>query len=302
VIRYTVVGGWLGSGKTTLINRMLESADGERIAVVVNDVGEINIDAGLIRSRGTETIELTNGCVCCSIGGSLAITLRDLVVGDGPGHRPPDRIVVEASGVADPAKVASYGDRRVLRPDGVLVTFDAVDGLRRLADETYGAMVRHQLEGADVIVMTKCDLATADQFVAAHNWCRANLPAVTVVESLDAALASLVDAAPVRVASTAAEVPSQPAPVLSFETRTWRPDGPVDVSMLLDDLAAARIVRAKGVVRDRSGQRCLVQFVDGGEGVAAPTDVDLPEALVLISTAADLDAFLAAVGRAARSY
>lgn len=284
MINYTVVGGWLGSGKTTLINRMLEMTHAERIAVVVNDVGEINIDAALIRSRGTETIELTNGCVCCSIGGSLAITLRDLVVGDGPDHQPPDRIIVEASGVADPAKVASYGDRRVLRSDRVIVTFDCVDGLRRLADETYGPMVRHQLDVADVLVLTKSDLATPEQIVAAHNWCRSHVPETPVVEAFEVALNLAVER----------EGPSKPAPALPLEARTWRPDGAVDVEALVANLDDGRIVRAKGVVRDLDGDRRLVQFTDGAGGSAYPSDLDLPEALVLIATSPDLDAFLAA--------
>ncbi len=94
-----VIGGWLGAGKTTLLNRLLRAADaGERIAVLVNDVGEVNLDVDLVASRDGDTVELTNGCVCCTIGDSLSATLRDLVLGD----RPPDRVVVEASGIAEP--------------------------------------------------------------------------------------------------------------------------------------------------------------------------------------------------------
>ncbi|HBM56866.1 MAG TPA: cobalamin biosynthesis protein P47K, partial [Acidimicrobiaceae bacterium] len=101
-----VLGGWLGAGKTTLLNRLLRAAsDGERIAVVVNDVGEVCLDAELVAARDGDTVELTNGCVCCSIGDSLGVTLRDLVLSD----RPPDRLVIEASGVAEPDRVAAYG-------------------------------------------------------------------------------------------------------------------------------------------------------------------------------------------------
>ena len=112
-----VLGGWLGAGKTTLVNRLLRAAHDERIAVVVNDIGEVNLDAELIAARDGDTVELTNGCVCCSMGESLALTLRDLVLSE----RPPDRLVVEASGVAEPDRVAVYGDRRRIRPDGVVV-------------------------------------------------------------------------------------------------------------------------------------------------------------------------------------
>ena len=122
-IPMVVLGGWLGSGKTTLLNRLLRASGGERFAVVVNDVGAVNLDAELVAARDGATVELTNGCVCCSIGDSLALTLRDLVLSD----RPPDRLVIEASGVAEPDRFAAYGDRRRIRLDGVVV---AVDGTR----------------------------------------------------------------------------------------------------------------------------------------------------------------------------
>ena len=113
-----VLGGWLGSGKTTLVNRLLAEAPGdERIVVLVNDIGEVDVDAALIASRTGDTVELTNGCACCTIGGSLGLALRDQVLGPNP----PDRLVVEASGVAEPDRVAAYGDRRRIRPDGVVV-------------------------------------------------------------------------------------------------------------------------------------------------------------------------------------
>ena len=122
-IPMVAVGGCLGSGKTTLLNRFLRASGGERLSAVVNDVGAVNLDAELVAARDGGTVELTNGCVCCSIGDSLALTLRDLVLSD----RPPDRLVIEASGVAEPDRVAAYGDRRRIRLDGVVV---AVDGTR----------------------------------------------------------------------------------------------------------------------------------------------------------------------------
>jgi len=181
LIPMVVLGGWLGAGKTTLLNRLLRAAgDGERIAVVVNDVGEVCLDAELVAARDGDTVELTNGCVCCSIGDSLGVTLRDLVLSD----RPPDRLVIEASGVAEPDRVAAYGDRRRLRLDGVVVAIDAVDVVDRACHVTYGPLVRRQAAAAELLVVTKADVA-ADGGSAARAWCADVAPDTPVVEASD---------------------------------------------------------------------------------------------------------------------
>ncbi len=166
-IPMVVLGGWLGAGKTTLVNRLLRAAHDERIAVVVNDIGEVNLDAELIAARDGDTVELTNGCVCCSMGESLALTLRDLVLSE----RPPDRLVVEASGVAEPDRVAVYGDRRRIRPDGVVDIWQpwafvgalaAYIGWRKLSDTA------EQFEEA-LINPTYCTRRSAD-YLNPDNW------------------------------------------------------------------------------------------------------------------------------------
>ncbi|MTA40145.1 MAG: GTP-binding protein, partial [Actinobacteria bacterium] len=92
-----VIGGYLGSGKTTLLNALLESAQ-EPIAVIVNDFGEVNIDGSLISAVHDDVIELTNGCICCAVGTSLADVLFTIL----DRAELPSQIVIEASGVADP--------------------------------------------------------------------------------------------------------------------------------------------------------------------------------------------------------
>ncbi len=163
----TVIGGWLGSGKTTLLNQLLRGAT-ERVAIVVNDVGELNIDANLIERSDDELVELTNGCVCCTIGGSLAITLRELSLRNPR----PDRIVIEASGVAEPAKVARFGDRSVVPLEAIIVTADATDIRRRVEDPVYGALAAAQLDQADRVVATKLDLVPAGEAEEVKAWLR----------------------------------------------------------------------------------------------------------------------------------
>lgn len=101
----SVISGFLGSGKTTLLNNLLNNREGSEIAVVVNDFGEINIDSELIseiRSETDNTIDLKNGCICCTLGTSLLESLLDLLNRE----KPPGHIVIESSGVSDPLGIA----------------------------------------------------------------------------------------------------------------------------------------------------------------------------------------------------
>ncbi len=125
----TLLGGYLGSGKTTLLNDLLRRTD-RPIAVLVNDVGEINIDAALLQRRSADTIELTDGCVCCSISESLGSTLADM----RRRPTPPDHVVIELSGVADPTQVMPWAESDGFRLDGVVVLVDATNFRERLAD------------------------------------------------------------------------------------------------------------------------------------------------------------------------
>ena len=99
----TIIGGYLGAGKTTLVNHLLRNAQGRRLAILVNEFGELPIDADLIEARDDDIISLSGGCVCCSYGNDLIMAMMDMARMEPR----PDHIVLEASGVALPAAIAS---------------------------------------------------------------------------------------------------------------------------------------------------------------------------------------------------
>ena len=178
-VAVTVVGGYLGAGKTPLLNHLLSVAD-ERVAVLVNDFGALDIDAQLLDRSDGSTVTLPNGCICCSLADGLAAALDDLAELEPR----PERVVIEASGVADPAGIAAYCHRRPYRLDLVVVLVDAAHLAAHVVDEYVGETVRSQLVSADLVVVNKADLADPDeaaQIVEIHT---PGTPAVAAVEAV----------------------------------------------------------------------------------------------------------------------
>jgi len=167
-ILLTVIGGYLGAGKTTLLNHVLRDAGDRRLAVLVNDFGAINIDAELIESREGEMLSLTNGCICCGIGGDFIAALARLRDVDDP----PEQVVVEASGVADPAQIAIFGDMPGYVRDAVVVVADAETVRARAEDEHTGFQVLAQLRAADLLVINKTDLVESTALDELRAWLR----------------------------------------------------------------------------------------------------------------------------------
>ena len=155
----TTIGGYLGAGKTTLLNDVLSGTHGLRIAVLVNDFGAISIDEKLIVGRDGEIISLANGCACCSIAGDLATALDKFVQLDIR----PDHILVEASGVADPARITRLAASPGLEPRGTIALADSETIRTRVNDKFVGRLIRDQLVRADLIVLNKMDLLDGHQ-------------------------------------------------------------------------------------------------------------------------------------------
>lgn len=156
----TLLTGFLGSGKTTLLNAWLRSPELYNAAVIVNEFGEVGIDHALIASSSENTIELSTGCLCCTVRGDLVDTLRELIVKREKGEvRAFDRVVIETTGLADPAPVIqalmTFPVARRFRLRQVVTTVDAANGARTL--DQHPESVK-QAAVADEIVITKTDL------------------------------------------------------------------------------------------------------------------------------------------------
>lgn len=243
----TVIGGFLGAGKTTLLNRLLTAPGGRRIAVLVNDFGRIDIDAALIRSRTDDMISLANGCACCSVAGDLTKALIDLAQRTDP----PDAIVLEASGLADPRGIAQVAlANPALRLDGLLTVVDAETLDERLADRDTGPMVTAQLDAADLILLAKLDLLSADDQARARNLLAARFAGRPVVESSHGDLPADVLLGIGSQRDLAHEPVPSPDHARPFRSWTLEARSPLDRGRTMAFLAALppALIRAKGLV------------------------------------------------------
>jgi G3E family GTPase len=177
-IPVTVLTGYLGAGKTTLLNRILSEPHGKKFAVIVNEFGEIGIDNDLVVNADEEVFEMNNGCICCTVRGDLVRIIEGLMRRKGKF----DAIIVETTGLADPAPVAQtfFMDENVgakTKLDAVVTVADAKWLKDRLKD---APEAKNQIAFADVIVVNKTDLVSADELRDVEGHIRAINPYATL--------------------------------------------------------------------------------------------------------------------------
>jgi G3E family GTPase len=245
----TVIGGYLGAGKTTLINHLLRNANGLRLAVLVNEFGELSIDADLIEAEEDGLMSISGGCVCCAYGNDMIGVLEDIRDAK-PGF---DHVLLEASGVALPASImTTVGLVRGLRPDATVVLADAEQIRRNAANKFLSDTIQRQLEQADIILVTKADLVTSEQLADVTEWLKDRAPNARIVsaEKGRVSLDAIIGALPLPVRG----IPPSRSPHSDFASTVLRPDGPVDAEALAASLAAdPTVTRAKGYVAQKDG-------------------------------------------------
>lgn len=278
----TIIAGYLGAGKTTLINQILRNANGQRLAVLVNDFGALPIDADLIEAKDDDLIALAGGCVCCSYGDDLMLALSKMREMDPK----PDHVLLETSGVALPDKIAGavslFGtDIQVL---GVVVLADA-EGLPAQLQDTYLAdTIIRQLGAADLVVLTKTDLATQDQLNGSRFNVGRHARGATLVENSGDILHHVLSP---NISRTPAAFDAGPHHI-ELTSRTFTPTGTVDAHALAQSLADTdAVVRAKGhLMNEPDGALVTLQLV-GKRFTLTQADPALNPGIVIIEKKTD---------------
>lgn len=281
-IPVTIIGGYLGAGKTTLVNRLLRNAGGLRLAVLVNDFGALPIDADLIEARDGDLLSIAGGCICCSYGSDLVAALIDL----GARHPAPEHLVIETSGVALPGAVAqSIGLVAGLSLDGIAVAVDAETIVARAGDRYLADTITRQIDAADLLVLTKLDLLDPVARDGRRGWMREHWPDTRIVEAIAGDVPPAVLLGRHREEVDDTRLAPMTAHEVEYVTIGLHVPAPVAPEALATALAAAdpALLRAKGFVTDRTGATHAIQIV-GRRGASAPatTSVTMPDHIMCI--------------------
>ena len=275
MIPVAIVTGFLGSGKTTLISRILRDPAFTRTAVIVNEFGEIGLDHELIASSDETLLALTTGCLCCAIRSDLVATLLDLQLRREAADILYDRVLIETSGLADPAPIL-----HALMTDRDITQHHVIDGVVTVVDTLHGAATlnrhpeaRRQIALADRLLLSKTDLAEPS---AALRECLTALNPGAPMDATHAAAPAILFS-DTHVADRLATLPEDSAPspfvrarhtdgIETFSLQRDRPIPALALTLLLEALAehcGARLLRLKGLVniQEMPGQPAVIHGV-----------------------------------------
>lgn len=180
-IPITIIGGFLGSGKTTLLNHILTRDHGMRAAILVNDYGEVNIDSQLLAGKTDgDIIDLPNGCICCTLARGLVEVIENIIHASNP----PERIIIEASGISSPNQIKNILDLPKLQAhifvERIITVVDALN-TKRIASAVM--FVEDQIKSADILIINKTDLVNDTELLDVLEWIKELAPGSPQVQT-----------------------------------------------------------------------------------------------------------------------
>lgn len=301
-IPVTVIGGYLGAGKTTLVNHLLRHAGGLKLAVMVNDFGALPIDQDLIESQDGNVIGIAGGCVCCSYGSDLIDALIDMAA-----RTPrPDAMIIETSGVALPGPVASSVTLVAgYEVDGIVVLADAETVRERGADRYLADTIERQLADANLVVLNKVDLVDATALAETRAWIASKALQARLVETTQAQLPPEVIVGGRLGYAPPAGLRLDRHVMANYVTQSFDLPAVRDPEALASALSgpALGLLRAKGFVRGTDGKVHALQLVGSRATVTPSFAQQAQPGLVVIGlkSSIDLTAIRQIIGAAAAS-
>ncbi len=256
----TVLTGYLGAGKTTLLNRILTENHGKKYAVIINEFGELGVDNDLVVDADEEVFEMNNGCICCTVRGDLIRIVSGLM----KRREKFDGIIVETTGLADPAPVAQtfFADddvKRAAKLDSIVTVVDAKNLAARLADSREA---EEQIAFADLILLNKMDLVNGEEAAEVERRIRAINPWAEIIRSTksDAPVTSVIGRESFNLEKILEREPdflsgddthSHDSNVLSVSFKVEKPLDPERFNAWITQLLAAKgqdLLRTKGIL------------------------------------------------------
>ena len=254
-IPLTLISGYLGTGKTTLINNLLRTTK-KKIALLVNDFGDVNIDESLIEARTDSVLSIAGGCVCCSYGNELIETLESM----NSNEILPDHIVLEASGIALPSKIIqTISLMDFLSFHGTVLLTDASRLRSQLNDLYISDTISLQIEQHDLLVLNKTDLLKEDELLNCIDTLSKRFEIRKFLKTVNAYIEEedmLLDFGPSH------KIASEKKQEHGFISSTIKPTGTMNaeaLSTLLRD-PVYNIERAKGFFKNKKGEVCTIQY------------------------------------------
>ena len=259
-IPLTLISGYLGTGKTTLINQLLRTTK-KKIALLVNDFGDVNIDESLIESRTDSLLSIAGGCVCCSYGNELIETLESM----NSSEILPDYIVLEASGIALPSKIIqTISLMNFLSFHGTVLLTDASRIQAQLNDVYISDTIRLQIQEHDLLVLNKTDLIGEEALSNCVDALLNNFQIRKLLTTVNAHIEEkdlLLDFVP-NEKYKSNEIKLEKKMGHGFISSTIKPTGTIDIDALSTLLRnpTYNIERAKGFFKNKNGEACEIQY------------------------------------------